>query len=229
VKHFSNLLRKTGGYLAIKSSQNYILNSALLDDRTDSIFGHSITTQEEDLDILILVDNQFNYLKHKVIDYTASNIACNELTLLCVDFKRRVYCYDMDLKLVANHQFDIQEIGVEDKLSIEMNDSHLFLLCAKNKVLSIFDLKTFDFVKKIDAQADGIKLVSNSYFILIQLEDKVVHLYNQSGVFEKLDQIELEFDDFAYVNIDKSSTVLFHDELLAKAIHFTDLFNIPMI
>jgi hypothetical protein len=223
VKSFKNLL-KTSNFAVAKSSKNYILNP-ILTKGTDSIFGHPITTQEEDLDILILVDNQFNYLKHTFIDYNSTDLACNELNILCIDDKRHFHFYDMDLKFVANHQFDIQQITVQDAFA--MNDNHLFILCTTTQELSIFDLKTYVLVKKIDSKALRIKLVSNSYFILFQLEDKVVHLYNQSGVFEKLDEIKFDYDDLHFLNNDNSSSILFYGDLFAKSITFNDLFNIP--
>jgi hypothetical protein len=224
VKSFTNLL-KTDSFAAFQSSKNYILNP-ILTKGTDSIFGHQITTQEADREALILVDNQFNYLKHRLLDYNLMNLVCNELNILCIDDERNFHFYDMDLKFVANHQFDIQQITVKD--TSVMNDNHLFILCPTTKKLSIFDLQTCVLVKEIDSQADRIKLVSNSYFILIQLNDKIVHLYKQSGAFEKLDQIELEIDDFDLSDNGKSSTISFYNKSFAKSIDFCDLFNIPV-
>jgi hypothetical protein len=130
----------------------------------------------------------------------------------------------MDLELVAGGG----KLG-KDSYQIIINVSHMFVLCKESEVLRIFDLNTFDLVKEIVAKAGAIKLVSNSHFILIHFNECMVHLYSQSGNFEKLDQVELEIDDLYSVNDDKSSNIILFNCFRAKSLCFDTLFNIPMI
>jgi hypothetical protein len=50
-----------------QSSDNYIF-CAVLNKNTASIFGHYFTQGDNDKEILFVVDKDFNYLKHLIID-----------------------------------------------------------------------------------------------------------------------------------------------------------------
>jgi hypothetical protein len=228
VNHIPRLL-KTSDLLAGQSTEYYVL-SGLLEENTDSVFGHPITRTENDKAVLTVIDKQFNYLRHKVVRHNVAYLACNDSNIVCIDDDDNFYLYDMDLNLAANQPFNtIKEKIGNDLYRIVMNDNNLFILCKDNEVLRIFNLNTFDLVKEIGSKADEIKLVSDSYFILTHCDDQVAHLYSQLGVFEKLDQVELSQDDLYSLNCDKSSNIIMYHQARAKSLSFNTLFNIPMI
>jgi hypothetical protein len=139
----------------------------------------------------------------------------------------------MDLEFVDNKPFDkIKE--QPDAFSLDkmlMNNSHLFILYRFKNQLRIFDLNTLDLVKKIDIKADNIKLVSTSHLILFDSEIRVIYLYNQSGDFEKLDQVDLkdELESSVYwygMNRDTSPTISIYGKSGSKSISVNQLFNI---
>jgi hypothetical protein len=97
VKQVKNII-KTSGYLAVKSSNYYILNT-YLDEYSISILGNPISRIKDDKEILVLIDNEFNYLKHKCIGFSAAHIVCNDSTIIFIDFDDHFHFYDMDLRI----------------------------------------------------------------------------------------------------------------------------------
>jgi hypothetical protein len=126
VKHVTNVI-KTSHFYAVKSSDNYICNT-ILDEYSISIFGNPITRQEHDKELLIMIDNEFNYLKHKVISYEVFNMACNDSTIICIDSDENFYFYDMDLELIVSKPFDVfrrkNEAEVRGIFNIKLNENY---------------------------------------------------------------------------------------------------------
>jgi hypothetical protein len=211
-------------------SENYIIEVSV------SIFGHTITREEDYLQILVMIDKEFNYLKHKVLDYKILCIASNDSNMFCIDYDGNFYYYDMRLELVAERQYEkIRETVDTDFDDVVMNNSHLFILCINDerKTLRIFDLITFDLVNEIGVEGDVIKPVLTSHLILFDSTKKFLYLHNQSGDFEKIDQVDmnssLDGDEIYFVYADKSLNVLFHDMFREKFVSFGQLFKNPLI
>jgi hypothetical protein len=227
VKNIPNLL-KTRTYLPIRSRSNYIVNARLEEDAS-SILGYPITREENDREILVLFDEEFNCLKHIVIDFCVMRMACNDLNIICIDDDEQLHYFDIDLELMADESFNkVKEtVGSDDLDEILMNNRSLFVLSKKSELLRIFELSTFDLVREIDVKADKMKLVSNSHIVLFDWTDQVIYLYNQSG--QKLDKVYLEIIGTYYVNADKSSTILLFNKSHTRSINFHNIFNVPIV
>jgi hypothetical protein len=233
IKHHENVLVTMNGiYLVSKSSANYILSTRLGKD-TYSMFDHPIIRKKTDSGCLILIDRNFKYLKHKFIDYNAEIMVTNDSNILCVNSDGDFYYYDMDLKRVHNKLFEKMTEKVDrDFYEIMMTNSYLFILYSNEEGLEVFDLNSFDLVKKIDVKADVMKLVSTSYLILFDSYAMVLYLYDQSSDFKKLDQVDLalslESRKFECTNRDQSPTFSFYNYSVIKTISFFKLFNISL-
>jgi hypothetical protein len=232
VKHVPNLM-KTREFLVKRFSENYIVYVSA------SIFGQTFIRQEADTQVIVMIDKEFNYLKHKVIDTQLWCIGNNDSNLFCFDHNGKYYYYDISLELHANKKFNkiSEKVGI-DFYDIFMNDSHLFILCIiddvpQKDILRIFDLKTCELVKEIEIEGDEMELVSTGYLILFDSKNKILYLYDQSEDFEKLDQVDLtsslDGDEISLVYADKSMNVLFQDRSRAKFVSFDQIFSIPMI
>jgi hypothetical protein len=233
-KEFPNLLIANDLFIS-QTSENYIISACLICD-ADSIFGRPITRHDNDNNILIMIDNKLNYLKHKEIDYSVMLVTSNDSNTICIDWSDNFYYYDNNFEFVADKPLIKIEKEAEFYFGdILMNNSHLFILCCsdKRKIVKIFDLNVFGLVKHIDVEADSMKLLSTSHLILFDSKSKILHLYNQSGDFELQDQIDLtqflDGNEIYLMSADKSSTILFHDRPRAKFIYFSQLFTIPGI
>jgi hypothetical protein len=219
VMHITNVLN-IGAFFAVKSSHYYIFNT-YYDKDSFSIFGNRFYIEEDDQEILILIDMEFNYLKHKVIDHDVSLIACNDSTIICVDSDENFNHYDMDLELVVSNPFEEfrrkNKAKIGEISNIVLNENNLFVLSDnydKSAKLLIFDLNTFDFIKQIDVLADQIKLVSTSHLILFDSSEKMLFLYSQSGDFELLDEVDLSYlfenDNHEKFSMNKDASTTIH-------------------
>jgi hypothetical protein len=231
VKHISNTL-KTTNFFVIQSSGYYVIN-ACLESSCLSIFGQSIIKQRDDLETVIMLDMEFNYLRHRIIDYNITLMASNDANILYFN-KDNFYSFNMDLKPVTNKALDKIRKKLEKQLiqDFVVNDVHLFILCANGEGLKIFDLNTSDLVTEIDVEADQIKLVLATSVILFNSCNKMLYLYNQCGDFEKLNQVDIKLAidgniGNLYLNADKSPTVLFYNDSQAKILSFNQLNSIP--
>jgi hypothetical protein len=115
VKHISNILKikksmylacksSESMYLACKSSENYILNAAL-DVYSVSVFGNPISRGENDKEIMIKIDKEFNYVMHTTIDYCESRMTSNTSAIICIDKDENFHYYDTNLVLVTGKPF----------------------------------------------------------------------------------------------------------------------------
>jgi hypothetical protein len=227
VKQTINIMKTTDLLVVCKSSRNYVIN-AYISEFPASIFGHYLPTCDDHGQILIIIDSQFNYVKHKFFDLNFVRTGCNDSNIICLDDSDDFYYLDMNLEFVDNKPFDKITDNFETN-TILMSRSHLFTLCSR-EILRIFDLNTLDLVKKIDVKADEIKLVSTSHLIIFDSGKRMIHLYNQSGDFEKLDQVdlsdELESGEVSCISTDTSPIISLYGFSCAKSVCFDQLFNI---
>jgi hypothetical protein len=230
VKNVADVSKTTTG-LVSKSSKNYILNTVLEND-SHSVFGNTIIRQEYDEELLILMDKDFKYLKHKVIDYMVSIMDCNDSIVICVEYGNELFrIYDMSLKLVAMQSFSKYGItSVSNIMNMKLNENNWFILYRNNGSgrLLIIDLKKFDLVKEIEVAAYQMKLVLTTHLLLFNPGVNMLFLHNQSGDFEELGKFQLD-DSPLGMNEDASTTISFYNSSRVKSISFGHLFNIESI
>jgi hypothetical protein len=139
--------------------------------------------------ILILTDDNFNYLSHK--PFAIRHINGNKSNIVYIDRNYNYNFCDLKLNVIPGKSMDkIKDVVTNKVVDFEMNEKHIFFLCGTKK-LKIFDLETFDLVKEIDTSADRIKLASTDILILFDSEERMVYSYNQFEDFDKLDEFYL--------------------------------------
>jgi hypothetical protein len=231
VKRITNTL-KAKNIVVFQLFEFYLIITDIRESSV-SIFGRPIAQHKQNSAIYCLLDRNLKYVKHKIVNHSLTSIASSDSNIFCID-DEKFYLYDMDLELVTGRPLNKIKKKIGDYSNqFVMSNFHLFMMCdhRDGKVLRIFDLQTCDLVKEFDVKADNIKLVSTSYLILWDRQRKILHLYDQSDDFEKLDQVDmrlwLDCDQFSLSTTETSSTLLFCGRSQAKTISFNQIF--PLI
>jgi hypothetical protein len=107
--------------------------------------------------ISFVIDENTNYLQHKVLNYQQLFMTANESSIFCIDTSYNLYYYDKNLNIIADKSFENlnQEVG-QTVVDLEMNDQYVFFVC-NTKKLKIFDTDTLVLVKELDTNCDQIK------------------------------------------------------------------------
>jgi hypothetical protein len=141
--------------------------------------------------ISFVIDENANYVQHKVLNYLQLFMTANTSSIICIDSSYNYYYYDIDFNIKTDKSFDKikQEVG-QTVIDLEMNDRYIFILC-NTKKLKIFDADTLDLVKEIDVTANQIKVVSTSHFILFDSIYRLIQLHDPCANFARLHDVDL--------------------------------------
>jgi hypothetical protein len=168
--------------------------------------------------ILIIADEDLNYINHLNFYSMFKHMTANTLNLLCIDSSDQFSCYDLTLDLVMDHELDkVQKRITTSTLDLEMSDTHLFILCNTHK-LKIFDLKTCDLVQEISVSANQIRLVFTDHIALFDPTSRMLHLHNQNHDFALDEEISLDkyIDAGLTLARDKTKTFSFYNNTHMK-------------
>jgi hypothetical protein len=136
--------------------------------------------------LCIIADEALTYRSHKALDGQFLHIAANSSNIVAIDAYFDYHFMDASsldpsekpLKSIIDH------VG-QTVVAVEMTEDHVLFLCDTRR-LKIFDLVTFDLVKEIGTDADQMKLVMDTHFVLFDSMQRVIVLFDQCG-FERLD------------------------------------------
>jgi hypothetical protein len=124
----------------------------------------------------------------------------------------------MKLNVLADSHLDAVTTQLGNTIvHAEMNDECVFFLCNDNK-LKIFEIESGDLVKEIETGANQIKLTSVDCFVLFDSTSRMVYLYEQTGEFCKIHEINLakSLEADLKINRDKFRTLAFYNSTYMK-------------
>jgi hypothetical protein len=229
IRRVSDLIKTRSISSTLNQLHNYVIGASLEPD-THSLFNHTLSQQDTDSWLLLVLDGEFSYMRHRPIDYQIQWITANSSILLCIDIIGGFHFYDLNLNIVKDISWNVIQNSVDSRSidCIIMNDIYLFILSNKKK-LKIFELSTLNLKKELYIEADMMKLVSTRYLILYNAFTKVVYLFNQSGDFEIVKTVKIgnSFDrDLPWLNVDNSPTISFYNETSLRHINFDQIFEL---
>jgi hypothetical protein len=167
----------------------------------------------ENCNIVFLVDQNFGLIKHVAFENEISHLAANESKILMIDSLKSYFFYDSSSGFVEDRSIDKIKPLINGKiLSLEMNESHVFVLLEKGK-LKVFDLSTFGLFGELDVDANQMKLVSDRYLSIFNSATRLVYLYDQSSM-NKEEEINLDrtINTGLQISSDKSRFISFVDK-----------------
>jgi hypothetical protein len=138
--------------------------------------------------VLVLLDEKLNYVKH--VNSSQVRFSANSSNILFCDGCYNFSMLDLNLNQIECIELENLSTSVQvDIVDFVMNDQNVFIL-NKEGSIQIFNLKTFDLVKTIHIEANGIKLISSNYVCLFSSNNGVFCFYDQKD-FEKRKEINL--------------------------------------
>jgi hypothetical protein len=169
--------------------------------------------------VAFVIDENANYLHHKVLNFVQLFMTANNSSILCIDSSYTYYYNDTHYNLEIGKSFDRikKEVG-QTVIDLGMNDRFIFIVC-NTKKLKIFDIEKLDLVKEIDIIANQIKLVSTSHFVLFDSTSRLIQLYDQYSSFKRLHEVHLaqSIDSDLSIAHDRTNYLTFFNHKLMKS------------
>jgi hypothetical protein len=149
--------------------------------------------------LFFILDYNLNYVNHNASFGTHHflHIAASRSRVICIDSSNNFFLLDMNLNLVYEIRLSLDKIKnqVENTIvEVQMNDQYVFLLCnwrSNSNQLKIFEISSGNLVKEMKTNANKVKLVSRDRLVLFDNFSRIIYLYEQTGEFCKLEEINL--------------------------------------
>jgi hypothetical protein len=207
-------------YKVVQSSNKFIVFVRRQLGYKDGAFcGRKITNDPYFFGLFLAIDRNFTYLGHNFHDHdffwykSITHMTANTSAILWVDTDYKYKYLDVNLGVFSTKHLDPITTQVGNTIvDIQMNNEYVFALCNCKK-LKIFEIESGDLVKEIETDADQIKLVSVDRLVLFDSANRVVHLYDQSGEFCKLEEDNLaqSLERDLKINRDQSNCLAFYN------------------
>jgi hypothetical protein len=188
---------------------------------------------DEKYELIIITDNNLNYLDHICNSLRVVRIAANKSYILSIEsydhgswIMDGYHCtaYNMQLKktFLDCPLDELLQSNNNQLMDLRMNETHIFFLCIPNK-LRIFDIENLwsGQVKEIEFNVDAIdqmKLLSTETVALFDYKNNEIRLFNQSGGFDELESLKLpvSFDNNMYMSQANLSHISFFNSHLVR-------------
>jgi hypothetical protein len=230
-------------YRVTRSLNNFILFVLIPTARPiRAICGHQIYNNQGITGLFFILDQDLNYIKHNADfrDVFLLHMAANSSRVICIDCYN-YYLLDMNLASVnigSMNKIKYQVGDIHDIINVQINDEYLFFLCKNKKVknfetksfqraeqieivenkMKIFEIESGDLVVEIETSANQMKLLSADRLVLFDSVSRIVSLYEQTGEFCKLEDINLEksLESGLKINLDQSNCLVFYNSKYMK-------------
>jgi hypothetical protein len=136
--------------------------------------------------LMILVDENFRFLKHVHLDSPVILTAANKSNIMCIGEDQPLNWFVLNSDLQCQKMMPLESISINERvIDLKMNESQIFVLCSSRKLVAL-DVKTFKAVKVFFPGTGQIQLLSQNYLVLFDSLKRFIHQYDHSEDFKKV-------------------------------------------